>query len=62
MSIITVGIAAEFKGKKAFNDAEKATSALEKSVSKLGKQLAGVFVASKVIAYSKASVKAFAAD
>ena len=62
MSIITVGIAAEFKGKKAFGDAQKATSALEKSVGKLGKQIAGVFAVSRVIAYSKASVKAFAAD
>jgi hypothetical protein len=62
MSIITVGIAAEFKGKKAFSDAEKATSALEKSVGKLGKQIAGVFAVSKVIAYSKASVKALAED
>lgn len=59
MSNITIGIAAEFKGKKAFNDASKATSGLEKAVGKLGKQIAGVFAVSKVIAFGKASTQAF---
>jgi len=59
MSNITIGIAAEFKGKKAFNDASKATSGLEKAVGKLGKQILGVFAVSKVIAFGKASTQAF---
>ena len=59
MSNITIGIAAEFKGKKAFNDASKATSGLEKAVNKLGKQIVGVFAVSKVIAFGKASTQAF---
>jgi hypothetical protein len=59
MSNITIGIAAEFKGKKAFNDASKATSGLEKAVGKLGKQIVGVFAVSKVIAFGKASTNAF---
>jgi hypothetical protein len=59
MSNITIGIAAEFKGKKAFNDASKATSGLEKAVGKLGKQIVGVFAVSKVIAFGKASTQAF---
>jgi hypothetical protein len=59
MSNITIGIAAEFKGKKAFNDASKATTGLEKAVNKLGKQIVGVFAVSKVIAFGKASTNAF---
>lgn len=62
MSNITIGIGAEFKGKKAFKDAEKSTSALEKGVKKLGKQLAGVFAAQQVTAFAKASIKAFAEE
>jgi hypothetical protein len=62
MSNITIGIAAEFKGKKAFNDASKATTGLEKAVGKLGKQIAGVFAVTKVVAFGKASLKAFVED
>ena len=62
MSNITIGIAAEFKGKKAFNDASKSVSGLDKAVNKLGKQLAGVFAVSKVVAFGKASFKAFTED
>ena len=62
MSNITIGIAAEFKGKKAFNDASKATSGLEKAVGRLGKQIAGVFAVTKVVAFGKASLKAFVED
>lgn len=62
MSNITIGIAAEFKGKKAFNDASKATTGLEKAVNKLGKQIAGVFAVTKVVAFGKASLKAFIED
>ena len=62
MSNITIGIAAEFKGKKAFNDASKATSALEKGVARLGKQIVGVFAVSRVVAFGKAASKAFLED
>jgi len=62
MANVVIDIAAEYTGNKAFKQAETATSKLEKSVAKLGKQLAGVFAASKLYAFGKESVKAFAAD
>lgn len=62
MANVVIDIAAEYTGNRAFKQAETATSKLEKSVAKLGKQLAGVFAASKLYAFGKASVKAFAAD
>lgn len=62
MSNIVIDVAAEFTGKKAFDNASKSTLNLEKSVKKLGKQLVGVFAAQKILAFGKASVKAFAAD
>ena len=62
MANVTIDIASEFRGKPAFDKAGKSVSSLEKSVGKLGKQLLGVFAVSKVVAFGKASVKAFAAD
>lgn len=62
MADLRIDLAAEFKGKKAFKEADKATTSLDKAVGKLGKQVASVFAASKIIAYGKASVKAFAED
>jgi hypothetical protein len=62
MANVVIDIAAEYTGNKAFKQAETATSKLEKSVAKLGKQLAGVFAASKLYAFGKQSVKAFAED
>jgi hypothetical protein len=62
MPNILIDVAAEFTGKKAFDTASKSTLNLEKSVKKLGKQLLGVIAAQKVLAFGKASVKAFAAD
>lgn len=62
MADVKIDIAAEFTGNKAFKQAETTTQKLEKSVSKLGKQLLGVFATSKLISFGKASVKAFAAD
>jgi hypothetical protein len=59
---VVIDIAAEYTGKKAFDKAGKSTSSLEKSVKSLGKAFAGVFAAQKVIAFGKASVKAFAED
>jgi len=59
---VRIDIAAEFTGKKAFKQAETTTQKLEKSVSRLGKQLLGVFAAGKLLSFSKQAVKAFAAD
>jgi hypothetical protein len=62
MANVKIDIAAEFTGNKAFKQAETASQKMERSVAKLGKQLAGVFAASKLYAFGKQSVKAFAAD
>ena len=62
MANVVIDIAAEYTGNRAFKQAETATQRLEKSVAKLGKQLGGLFAASKLYAFGKQSVKAFAAD
>ena len=62
MANVVIDIAAQYTGNKAFKQAETATQKLEKSVGKLGKQLLGVFAASKVLAFGKNAAKAFAAD
>jgi len=62
MAKVVIDIAAQYTGNKAFKQAETATQKLEKSVSKLGKQLLGVFAASKLLAFGKNAAKAFAAD
>ena len=62
MANVVIDIAAEYTGNKAFKQAESATSKLEKSVAKLGKQLLGVFAAGKLLSFGKSAVKAFAAD
>ena len=62
MADLRIDIASEFTGKAAFTKATKATNSLDKAVGKLGKQLASVFAITKVVAYGKASVKAFADD
>jgi hypothetical protein len=62
MADLRIDLAAEFKGKKAFKEADQAVGGLDKAVGKLGKQVASVFAAQKIIAFGKASVKAFAED
>jgi hypothetical protein len=62
MSNVAINIAAEFTGKPAFKQAETATFNLTKSVKKLAGTLGIAYGTSAVIAYGKASVKAFAAD
>ena len=62
MAELRVDIASEFTGKKAFDKAAKATSSLDKAVGKLGRQLVSVFAVTKVVAFGKASVKAFLDD
>ena len=62
MPNVVIDIATQYTGNPAFKKATNDAQKLEKSVAKLGKQLAGVFAASKLYAFGKASVKAFAAD
>jgi len=62
MADLRIDLAAEFRGKKAFKEADQAVSGLDRAVGKLGKQIAGVFAAQKLYAFGKASVKAFAQD
>lgn len=59
MSNVAINIAAEFKGKQAFDKAGKSVSALEKGVNKLGKRLVGVFAIAKLVQFGKSSVRAF---
>ena len=58
-SEIKVIIAAEIR-KAGFDKAKKATTGLEASFKRLGKTIAGVFAARQIIAFSRASVNAFA--
>lgn len=62
MSNVAINIAAEFTGKKAFKQADTATQKLTNNVKKLAGATGIAFGASAIIAYSKASVKAFAED
>ena len=62
MANVVIDIATQYTGNPAFKKATNDAQKLEKSVAKLGKQLASVFAASKVLAFGKASVKAFAED
>jgi len=62
MADLRIDLAAEFKGKKAFKEADKATTGLEKSVKKLGKSLGVALSVTAIAAFGKAAVKAFADD
>jgi len=62
MSNIVIDIAAEFTGKKGFNQADKATDKLGNSVKKLAGAFGLALSATAVLAYGKAAVKAAAAD
>jgi hypothetical protein len=62
MSNVAINIAAEFKGKKAFKEAETATDKLTKNVKGLAKGLLAVYSAQKLLSFGKQSVKAFAED
>lgn len=61
MSIL-INIASEFTGKKAFQQAEKATKHLDFSVKKLGKSLGVALSVSAVVAFGKAAAQAFMED
>lgn len=62
MSNVAINILAEFIGKKAFRDAQRSMGSLEKSARKLGKGLGLALGTTAIVAYGKASVKAFASD
>ena len=62
MAELRIPIIGEFKGKKAFDQAGKATSTLDKSVKKLGGTLAGVFGAQQLLKFAKNAAKAFIED
>ena len=59
---VLISLAAEFVGKKAFKEADSATTMLSKNVKKLAGAFGLAFSTRAVVAYGKASVKAFAAD
>jgi hypothetical protein len=60
MAEARIGIVAEFLGKKAFGQADTATTKLSKGVKRLGATLLAAFSAEKIIQFSKNAVKAFA--
>jgi len=62
MSNVVIDIAAEFTGKKAFKQADTASDKLSKSVKSLAKTLGVAFSVTAVVAFGKASMKAFAED
>ena len=59
---VRIDIAAEFTGKKAFKQAETSADKLNKSVKKLAGGLLLAFGTKQILAFGKASVKAFAED
>jgi len=62
MAELRIPIIGEFKGKKAFGDAEKSTGKLDKSVKKLGAAMIAAFSVQKIAQFGKAAAKAFIAD
>jgi len=59
---VRIDIAAQFVGKPAFKQAENSTEKLMKSVKNLASAFGVAFGARAIVNYSKAAVKAFAAD
>ena len=62
MANIVIDVAAEFTGKRAFDQASKSTFSLEKNVKKLAKTFGLAFGTAAVVNFSKQAVKAFAED
>jgi hypothetical protein len=62
MAELRIPIIGEFKGKKAFDDANKSTSKLDKGVKKLAVGLIAAFSVKKIAQFGKAAAKAFIAD
>ena len=59
---LVINLAAEFTGKKAFKQADTATQKLTKGVGNLARNIGLAFGTAAILAYSKASLKAAAAD
>lgn len=62
MADLRIDLAAEFRGKKAFKDANKSVTNLERSVKKLAAAFGIGLSVQQVVAFGKASVKAFMDD
>jgi hypothetical protein len=62
MSNLLVSLVAQFKGQKAFNQAESATDKLSKKVNKLAKTLGLALGGAAIVKFAKDSIKAFAAE
>jgi hypothetical protein len=62
LSNVAINIAAEFTGKNAFKKAETSVDRLNKSTKQLSKTFGRAFGTAAVLAFGKASVKAFAED
>ena len=62
MANVIIDIAAEFTGNKAFKQADSATQKLTKGVKKLAGAVGLAYSTKAIVAYGKASVKAFAQD
>jgi hypothetical protein len=59
---VVINIAAEYTGNKAFKQADTAVTKLNKSVKSLASTFGIAFGTTAVVAFAKASIKAFAAD
>jgi hypothetical protein len=62
MTNVVIDIAAQFTGKPAFKKADTAVSQLNRNTQNLGKTLTRTFGTAAVLAFGRASVKAFAED
>jgi hypothetical protein len=62
MAELRIPIIGEFKGKKAFDQAGKATTALDRGVKRLGATLLATFSVQKITQFGKAAAKAFIED
>ena len=62
MADLRIDLAAEFRGKKAFKEADTAVAKLNKNVKTLATTLGAAYGAKAVVNFGKATVKAFAAD
>jgi hypothetical protein len=62
MANVVIDIAAEFTGNKAFKQADSATTTLTKNVKKLAGAIGLAYSTQAIVAFGKASVKAFADD
>ena len=62
MADLRIDLAAEFKGKKAFKEADSAVVQLQKKVERLGRSLGIALGSAALVRYGREAVKAFAAD